>query len=151
MKKLIPTMIAALLIGSTAVAVAGPFGPRCGGGGDGDMRMLMLDKVVDLTDEQKTALEALKDDMTPGNGAGRGQRGAMGIMLLDTAADDYQLQVEELANTAAERARERVLQKAEVHAQVQAILTEEQRAELKAFHQEVRETKKGKGQRGNWE
>lgn len=148
MKKLLSTALLATLITSAAFATAA--GPRHGGGcgqgqgqgpgqglgGHGDM-YTKLDRIVDLSDDQKTAIEELRGQMAPRDGT-RGKPG-MTMYKLDASAADYQEQVNVMADAAAERARERVLRHAQVHAKVQAILTDEQKAELKAFHDDRRE------------
>lgn len=134
MRKLLSTALLATLITSAAVATAaGPqHGGGCGGepGGRGDM-ITKLDRLVDLSDDQKASIKELREQMAPRDG----KRG-MTMNKLDASAADYQQQVNVLADEAAERARERVLNHAQMHAKVQAILTDEQKAELKAFHED---------------
>lgn len=148
MKKLLATTLITTFLAASAVAVAGPGKGGCGGfdgqkggfhsGGRGDM-VTHLDRVVGLTDAQKAELTALQEDMR----ADRANRDkpAREMMNLDSTAADYQAQVNALADAAAERARERVLRHGEKHAKVQAILTEEQRAKLKEFHEDRAEFK----------
>jgi len=144
MKKLLATTLITTLIAASSIAVAGPGRGGCGGGGyngpgaghhggRGDM-IAHLDRVVSLTDEQKAALQDIQDDMRAERGSRDWQGKAM--MKLDSTAADYQDQVNALAEAAAERARERTLRHGEKHAQVQAILTAEQRAKLREFHEE---------------
>ncbi|WP_045855885.1 Spy/CpxP family protein refolding chaperone [Teredinibacter purpureus] len=144
MKTSSSVMIMALLATfAFSVAVAAPFGGKCGRDGERGIPLLMLERVVDLTSEQRVELEALMSEMAPmSRPAARGAiRGA--IFQLDADSADYQLQVEALATSAAERARERVLQRAALHAKVQEVLTQEQRSELQAFHNDRMAMKKG--------
>lgn len=142
MKRLIPTLTFAVALSSAAMVMAGPGGHGHGCDGEGmgpGMRGAhMLEKILDLTDEQKTQLEAIytqaKDDAPGRGGMGRGA-----MFDLDPAADGYQQEVNDLAEAAADRARQRVLHHGEIHRQVMAILTDEQKEELKAHHLERKE------------
>lgn len=109
---------------------------HCGHEGhDGGGIVSKLERIVDLSDEQRTQLEALQIEKPR-----HGKRGHLhqALMDIDPNATDYDEQVNALANKAAERASARVQHMAKMHTDIRAILTEEQVAKIKAFHEEKR-------------
>lgn len=143
MNKHIYSLIFTACLSASAIVTANPLdsgfhhdkGPGHHGG-------KMFEVIPDLTDEQKLALETLHEQREP-TGHVRGPRGD-GVSSLDSTADDYQQQVEALADSAAQRARERVLKHADMHSQIQAILTEDQLQALQDARSERRGHKRGK-------
>lgn len=132
MNKLFPTTLLAIALTTSAAASFAGRGDCFGDGGPSrGMQTPMLERILTLTDEQKSAIADINATYaTDGN-----PRAWLGDQMrdLDPQAVDYQQQVDQLAEQAAENARERVLQRADVHAQIQAVLTEEQRLQLKDF------------------
>lgn len=132
MKKHISGLILVACLSSAAIVAASPKYSDAHYKGKGHHGAMMLDKIPNLTDEQKVALKDLRE-----------QRKSMAykhdgsshnsLMNLDSTMADYQQQVEALAEQAAERARARVLKRAEMHSKLQAILTEDQFEALKAL------------------
>lgn len=94
-----------------------------------------LDKIVELTDTQKNQITELQTMATPPEWRHMKHRKLMHeIAQLDPSASDYQADLEAIANTVADHARQRVYIMAERSQEIRAILTEEQLAKLKAFH-----------------
>ena len=136
MNRMIPTLIVTtLLTVSSAATLAQSRDYHHGFKHGGAMGLHRVEKMVELTDEQKTALQELRQEFQ----ADRPERLHTRLSGLDPSAEDYQQQVNELAEAAADQARKRVLQQGEMHQRLQAILTDEQKAELKARHQQMME------------
>lgn len=133
MNRLIPALAISTLLAASGGAVAQSKDYHQGFKHSGHMGLHRIEKVVELTDEQKTALNELRQTMQ----AERPDRLHIRLYDLDPTAADYQEQVNERADAAAEQARQRVLRHGEMHKRVQAILTDEQKVELKAHHQEM--------------
>lgn len=126
----------AAMMSSAAFAGNGWFG---GHGGDHHERMdhrglkrfeKMADH-LDFTDEQeaqlKTILEAAKAEL----GEGGRREMMMQMMSLDPESGDYDAQVEEAAADIADKVKSKIVVMANVRKQIHALLTEEQKEELK--------------------
>jgi len=129
MNKLFPTTLLAIALTTSAASTFAGRGD-CGGPNRG-MHKPMLEKILTLSDEQKSAIADIRatydTDDKPRAWLGDQMRD------LDPEAADYQQQLDQIAEQAATNTRERILQRAEVHAQIQAVLTEDQRLQLKGF------------------
>ncbi len=138
MKQILKTALMVSVLATSASALAGPKGDHCDHHKHhGGMGLGKLERMIDLSEAQKTQLAEIEKQMkTERHPGGRKHRGA-GLMALDPAAADYQQQVNERAERAAEMARQRVLKRAEIHQQVQAILTDEQKTQLKTKRAEM--------------
>lgn len=133
MKKfLIPVVGAALLATS--------FNVFAYGGGKhaehGVHHLKMLEKKLDLSEAQKAELAALREAMKAERSEHKGDRRHSGLWALDPSAPDYEEQVAELAKQKADQAEQRVLRQAQMQAKIHAILTPEQREELKTLRAE---------------
>ncbi len=101
------------------------------------MPMHKIERVLDLTDEQKTKLQALKEEIKAERrsnreeGKGRGRDEHTKLMRdLNPNDPDYQEKVNAMANEKAEKAKSRFLKHAEIQMKVAEILTEEQMDKL---------------------
>ncbi|SMF22460.1 protein CpxP [Alteromonadaceae bacterium Bs31] len=148
MKKLFPTAVLASILLS-ATASAGPWGQGgCGGKfGNPERHLAKMEKMLDLTAEQKAEIQALFEEKAAARPEAKPRFGKQ-IAELDANASDYEQQLDALADGAAELARQRVLQRAETHQRMTEILTEEQMSEWQAFRAEKREKRQGKGGKG---
>ncbi len=148
MKKLLPTAVIASLLLSVAAGAAawGPGG--CGGkGGNPERHLLMMEKMLDLTEEQKVQIQALHEEKMAARAEPK-PRFAKEIAELDASAADYEAQVEALADDAAAHAKQRVLERAEMRQRMVEILTPEQLSEWETFRSEMRDNRKGNGGKG---
>lgn len=140
-----PIIIASLLlVAFSGGALAGDHGKKCDHKehhvqhhrGDGEM----LDRAVDLSDEQKVALENIRnkyrEEMKSVGGKHKG--GHWGLMKLDPSDADYEAKVQALAKENAKVAEQRTLLRAKKHAEVMAILTDEQKDKLKEHRKEMK-------------
>jgi|GEM_PF-340258 len=155
MKKLAGLSIFIVFLGATVAFAAKPFGAGCDGhgggrGGGSGMPLALMDNVLDLTDEQRVSLNELyaqhRQERRESNGGkgGNGRRAHQGLWAIDSQDGNYQQHVATLADQAANQARERILLRADLHEQVQALLTPDQREQLRAFHQEMMEEKRAR-------
>lgn len=139
MKKLLLSSLCAATLAVSAVSYAGDGKPH------GHRHHAFAEK-LGLTEEQKTELQAMHSQREkPHRGSMR--HGMKQLMTLDPQSSNYDQKVSELAEQAAEQARQRVYAKAEKHAKVHDILTPEQREKTKTLHaemQEKRRERKGK-------
>lgn len=132
MKQILKSALMVSILAASASTFAGPKGDHCehhrhhGGFGFGK-----LERMVELTDTQKAQLAEIKQQMKSEHRTHGRKHRPGNLMSLDPTAPDYQEKVNEQAEAAAEMARKHVLKRAEVHQQVMAILTDEQKAQLK--------------------
>ncbi len=139
MKQILKTALMVSILATSASALAG----SKEGHGDhhkhrGGMGLGKLERMVDLTETQKTQLAEIEKQMKADRHAHGRKHRTGGLMSLDPAAPDYQQQVNEHAEAAADMARQRVLKSAEIHQQVQAILTDEQKTQLQQKRAEMK-------------
>jgi len=97
------------------------------------MKML---KQLDLSDDQKSQIKSIFKSSRQETASKERMSAKHELMRLDPAANDYDAQVAKLADQAAERARAIVLRAAETKTKIAAVLTDEQKAELKQKMQE---------------
>lgn len=117
-----------------------------GGEHHGHKHMHMLQKKLDLTDEQKEQIKAIHEVAGDGAKHKRG-KGRHSVMTLDPSAADYREQVEQLAQESADRLEQSIIRRGETHAQVHAVLTPEQREELKEMREKMQERRKDRAER----
>ena len=143
MRKTLLSMIAAVAIGGSSLALASAGGDGSGHGwqhgGRGMMAMHELGK-LDLSDAQRSTIKQFArqsfGQLKPQMEALRQQRQAFESM--DPTASGYQAAADNLATAEAGMARARVLQRASLRAQVYNVLTPAQRSQLatlRAQHQ----------------
>lgn len=103
--------------------------------------MMRLFKGLDLSDDQRLQIDSILDANKADGQALRQRSKALREQMaeLDPMAADYSTETQMLANQAAELKREQVLHGGEVRRQIAAVLTEEQRTELKTRMEAKRE------------
>lgn len=142
MKKLLSTTVLALSLSASAIAFAGDGNRNCDRqyhhGGPKYMQAFShkMAKKLELTDEQKTQMKALRQEMKPQQDRKDAMSPMAKIHDMDPNSTSYNKDLTTLADTAAENARQRILRMAEMHTKMQAILTAEQREKMQAFHNE---------------
>ncbi|PCJ31315.1 MAG: hypothetical protein COA90_06605 [Gammaproteobacteria bacterium] len=102
---------------------------------------------LDLSNEQKKALFEIHLEAQP-NKEKRRLVGHELLLTLDPSASDYQQKVNDYAEQVAEQAKQRFLTHAKKKADINAVLTKEQRIQLK-FQQQQRMQHDGKQSRWN--
>jgi len=138
-------LVVVLIIGSSTV-LAGPQSKHHRGPGHGGMNpIVMLDRVVTLSEEQKQSIEQILEEEAAQFDPTARQKKAF-LYELDPVSEDYQDQVDALAEAKAERVKQKILSRGRVHAKIHQVLTEEQRQAVKEFHQN--KPKNGRGGRG---
>lgn len=142
MKKIL--LMTMVLLGVSGMAFAG--GPRdddcmMGKGYHHGKHERMLERKLDLSDEQKASIQQIRDEYRDQMKSQMGDRGYRhgAFMDLDPQDPNYQEQVQALARERAEAVEQKILLNAEKHAKIHAVLTEEQREELKALHEKRKE------------
>jgi len=124
MKKLIvPVVCATLAIASAQTFAFG--GKQCGDRGGKDM-LLKLDYLVDLTQEQKSAIHAIKEKYDFDRKERKEMR--MDYATLDPSASNFDSKLSELAEAAADKAKQKVITAGKMRAEIHAVLTPEQQA-----------------------
>lgn len=105
-------------------------------GGKHKDRVAMLQKKLDLSDEQAAKIKLLrqehKEDMKQGNGRNAVKKA---IAKLDPNDSDYQKKLDKLADETASKAKYRVLKKGEMKAEMYKILTPEQQNKMEKLQQ----------------
>ncbi|ABG40817.1 protein of unknown function, Spy-related protein [Paraglaciecola sp. T6c] len=124
MKKLITGVLLSACIATTAFAGAKH---SDGHRGQGFLPIHKMARVLDLSDEQKDQLKALKEEMKA-NRPAKGTQTSLKAQLaaLDPSDASYEQELSQLADLSAERAKARVLKMADMRIKVQQILTAEQ-------------------------
>lgn len=135
MNRILPALLITSLLTVSGTALAQSKDSHHGHRYGGHMGLHRIEKMVELTEEQKTALMDLRQEIK----ADRPERINTRLSGLDPTAPDYEQRVNEIAEAAAEQARNRVLQQGEIHQRVQAILTDEQKAQLQTKKQRMME------------
>lgn len=142
MKKML--LMTMMLLGVSGMAFAG--GPRdddcmMGKGYHHGKHERMLERKLDLSDEQKASIQQIREEYRDRMKSQMGDRGHRhgAFMDLDPQDPNYQEQVQALARERAEAVEQKILLSAEKHAKIHAVLTEEQREELKALHEKRKE------------
>lgn len=125
MKKLIvPVVCATLAIASAQSFAFGGKKGNCDRGGS-DM-LLKLDYLVDLSQEQKAAIDEIKSKYQGDRKVSREAR--MDFKTLDPSASNYEAKLSELADAAADKAKQKVINSGKMRAEIHALLTPEQQA-----------------------
>lgn len=130
MKKLITGVLLSACIATTAYAGGKNSDERRGGD---FLPLHKMERVLDLTEEQKVQFQALKEELKAEREAKRTEMGEEGkrrkvnaLAGLNPDDPDYQAKVEAIAGQKAEKAKARFLKRAEIRMKVAEILTDEQ-------------------------
>lgn len=130
MKKLITGVLLSACIATTAYAGGKNSDERRGGD---FLPLHKMERVLDLTEEQKVQFQALKEELKAEREAKRTEMGEEGkrrkvnaLAGLNPDDPDYQAKVEAIADQKAEKAKARFLKRAELRMKVAEILTDEQ-------------------------
>lgn len=142
MKKIL--LMTMMLLGVSGMAFAGgPHDDDCmkGKGYHHGKHERMLERKLDLSEAQKASIQQIRDEYRDQMKGQKGERGHGygGFMELDPQDPNYQEQVQTLARERADAVEQKILLNAEKHAKIYAVLTEEQREELKALHEKRKE------------
>jgi protein CpxP len=131
MKKLITGVLLSACIATTAYAGGKQSQDHKG---QGFFPIHKMVKILDLTEDQEDQLKALKEEMRADRPE-KGTRTSIRAQLaaLSTSDENYQQELNALADLSAERAKERVLKMADMRAKVQHILTAEQLEKFNAM------------------
>lgn len=135
MKKLFCAVAASVCLIGAGTAVAGDRHHHKGGEWQGKKSAHLLEKKLDLSDEQKEQIQAIYEQAHEGHGV----RGHHGLMALDPEAADYHEQVQTLAQERARKLEQDIIARGNAHAEIYAILTPEQQDKLKAMQQRRQE------------
>ena len=146
MKKLITGVLLSACIATTAYAGGKNSDERRGGD---FLPLHKMERVLDLTEEQKVQFQALKEELKAEREAKRAEMGEEGkrrkvnaLAGLNPDDADYQEKVNTIAEQKAEKVKARFLKRAELRMKVADILTDEQ---LEKF--DNMKKKRGKKQR----
>lgn len=124
MKRLMTSMLLSATLLAGATAYADPGNGSWGGGRD---HIHFLAKKLDLTDEQKVAIE----DIHSSYGKSRGKPHRNGFKNdfanLDPSSQDYSERVAQIAREQAAKVERSIIERGEIHAKVYQVLTPEQR------------------------
>lgn len=134
-KRTILTLILASALSIGTIAMAAPGGAGGWNGGDhhhhGHGRMMMLGK-LDLSDAQRASIKQIvsgsREQNNPARQALRQQRAAFGSMTPDAVG--YQAAAASLAQAEGQATQQRIERMASLKAQVYAVLTPAQKAQL---------------------
>ena len=145
--KIALVLSAVIATGIIAVASAGPRGPMGGMGGD---RMERIFDRLDLTDEQRQTVEGIMDSYRPQLRSLRDSAREVRKNLAQTDPRDagYSDVVATASQSAAETASQLVTTTAAMRAELDAVLTDDQRAEAAELREEWRERRKDR--RARW-
>lgn len=151
MKRSIVAILAASTLSMAAATYAGGHGHH-GKHGDfhGGMRGLMFERALDLSAEQKAAVEDVYSDAKEQRKASSSERRELrqAMMDLNPADADYQTKVATIAQQQAAQVEQKILAHAAVQAQIYEILTPEQRVELQKLKEETKDRMAKRGHRG---
>ncbi len=138
MKKM--TIIASALAATTLVGV-GAFagGKHCSShaGEHREMKQMMFEQMLDLSEEKKLAIRALKKEAGHTSGHTDFHDTRHAIMKLDPGSTDYEEQVAEIARVSAEKMEGRIISRAKLQADIYALLDDEQRGKLAEIKAEM--------------
>ncbi len=126
-KQALGALVAALFIVFTTAAVAGPFHDRHRMGNPLEK---MLDH-IDLTDQQEAEIETIMNKFPREKAHKRGFGMIREMALLDPEDPDYLEAAEAKAQKAASMMAEHIMTMAKIRQEVHAILTEQQKQELR--------------------
>jgi len=130
--------LAVCLLPATATAQHGPPGPRPGAHGRGEMADRIMDR-LDLTAEQREAVQALHEELQAGTSGAREQLAAARAALFESI---HAIELDETAirKAAAEVARieaDLAVERAQGFQQFRALLTPEQQKELDSIQETI--------------
>lgn len=128
---LIGISLAVFLAGSSAMAVASP---HCKDN-DREHSMARVIKHLDLSDAQKQKVETILESVEAERGTKKGMPKMRALMQFNPEDVDYLQQVEAHSNAASEQMKAHILTMAKTRQQIHAVLTEEQKQELKELMQ----------------
>jgi Spy/CpxP family protein refolding chaperone len=132
MKRLMTSVLLSASLLTGAAAYAGPgYGHH-----DGKDHVQHLAKKLDLTDEQKAAIEEIHRAHGGMDKKAKKQhrRELMrSFTELDPASADYSARVAELAREEGEKVEQAIIKRGEIHAKVYEVLTPEQREKFKTM------------------
>lgn len=130
MKRLMTSVLLSASLLTGAAAYAGPgYGHH-----DGKGHLQYLAKKLDLTDEQKAAIEEIHRAHGGMDKQAKKQhrRELMrSFAELDPASSDYSERVAQIAKEEAEKVEQAIIKRGEIHAKVYEVLTPEQREKFK--------------------
>ena len=128
---LIGISLAVFLAGSTAQAMAGT---HCKDN-DREHSMARMIKHLDLSEVQKQKVDSILESHETERGVKKGMPKMRVLMQLNPDDADYLEQVEAHADAASEQMKAHILTMAKTRQQIHAVLTEEQKQELKELMQ----------------
>lgn len=128
---LIGISLAMFLAGSSAMAVASPHGKD----NDREHSMARVIKQLDLSDAQKQKVESILESVEAERGAKKNMPRMRALMQLNPEDANYLEQVDAHADAASKQMKAHILDMAKTRQQIYAILTEEQKQELKVLMQ----------------
>lgn len=99
---------------------------------------------LELTTEQKEQFKAIHQQIDQTRKSGGGHKVMHELMALDPSASEYTEEVEKIATQKAENTRLRIMEMAQIRAQIHEILTPEQREKAKILHEEMTAQKQKK-------
>lgn len=135
MKNLFCALAASVCLISAGTAAAGDRHYHKGGEWQGRKGAHLLEKELDLSDEQKEQIQSIYERTSEE----RGVRGNHGLLALNPEAADYHKQVQTLAQERALKLEQDIVARGNAHAEIYAILTPEQQNKLKAMQQKRQE------------
>ncbi len=143
MKRSIVALLAASTLSMAAATYAGGYGQGHHGkhgNHHGGMHGLMFERALDLTAEQKAAVDNIYSEAKQQRKAASSERREVrqAMMDLNPGDADYQTKVATLAQQQAARVEQKILAHADVQAQIYEVLTPEQREELEGLKQEAK-------------
>ena len=119
--------LAFMLASSSTVALAGP---HCKDH-DREYGLERMIKHLDLTEAQETRIEAIMASVDKEHSGKKGMPKMRGLMSLNPDDADYLEQVETQAEAASEEMKANILKMAKVRQEIHAVLTDQQKQELK--------------------
>jgi len=103
-----------------------------------DMKLLVMENLLDLSEEQKTAIKELQGNHHADVIAQQENDPVRHLLALTPDQANYHIQVEELAKEKADRIEFMIISKARLRAEIFAILTPEQQNIMSDLHKDMR-------------
>jgi len=149
-KKIVLTgVVLTLLISGSAIAFGGKNQHR--------NPVNFLERVIDLSDNQVEQIESIHAQQkaqfesqfprTEGEKHHGKKRMIKAMMQLDPESADYQSKLEQLANEAAAQAKAKILLRGQAKQEIYAVLSDQQKAELRAKQEKIRKKMEKRAQR----
>lgn len=151
MKRTIVALLAVSTLSIAAATYAGGYGHHGKhGNSHGGMRGLMFERALNLSAEQKAAVEDIYSEAKEQRKAASTERREVRQAMLDLnpADADYQEKVATIAQQQAAQVEQKILAHAAVQARIYEILTPEQRDEMQELKQEAKERMAKRRHRG---